>query len=593
MIKLPPNGRWLQQGQSDLFGSLWSSFNLNLTDVIGKTKISPRTRITTDDITDLGVPVAFLTFTDQNAGVQYVWSVAGGYVFRMALASGYQTAFAKDTSAGTPNNVCSSDVSDIAFSGKDWMIVTSTDDIYRYNASTGEWNDGDGILGSGVHMACFYAGKFYVIASAGQKIYSFTPANYSDVSVSGSGTLNITNKGYNVTSLTFVKPASNRIWAGSINQSENGCYMFAWDGAVADDPNEVYIIPDASGVLAGVIKDDTPWIIDSNARLMYFNGSTFVPALYGKLPVKNSKLLKNPLSANNDRWIHPNGMGIVDGRINILVNNEYEDNGATISENFPSGVYEYDPETGWTHKYSLSLYNGSISDYGQNRVSRVGAIYANKSEKVTGGSANGTMLLGAQLFSDSSSTKEVISIDDTGDTLQKYGYLVTTKFFSGKIQDEWEKLYIRFKKFLNSSDTITVKYRTEESAPTEATITWTSTTTFTTTTDVSAYKAGDEVEGIQGKGSGFTAHLTVDPVNNAGTYTCTVDAAFTGASSGTAKVRFQKWRKAGAYNSQSLSFAEFPIGIPSTYIQLKIGFLFTGNDEVDDFLLINKTNKEE
>lgn len=589
-MRLPPNGKWISSGRSDRQGSLWSSFGIDFISNPGAMRVSPRTIITTDGITDLGVPVAFQTFTDQSSGTAYSWCVAGGYVFRTGVSGGYQNAFAKDSSTGTPNNTCSSDTSDIAYYGKDWMVVTSTDDVYRYNASTGQWNDGSNVLGGGVHMICVYGTLFYVTASAGTKIYSFAPANYNSITTTGGNSLNLANKSWNVTSITTIKPTLSRIWIGTLNQSENGCYMFAWDGATANDPNEAYLIPDASGILACEIKNDVPWIIDNNARLLVFNGGSFVEPhtiglAYGRLPVKNAKFLKNSLSAVNDRWIHPNGMKLVDGRFNILINNEYNDNGATIEENIASGLWEYDTQIGWYHKQPLSLYTNSITDYGQNRVSRVGAIYANK-HSTTNSSANGTMLIGAQLYTDASTTKNVILIDDSNDTVQKYGYYVTSWIRSSQIKDITNQIHTTYRKFLNAGDKIIIKYRHYKDVPTEITLTWTSTSTFTTTTDVSAM-VGYEVEILQGKGGGKTAHIS--SVTGSGTYTVTLDDTFTGASSGTAKARVQSWKKSGEITSTTDQNTPLPLGgNTEPMVQLKVCMQFTGQDEIYDHDLIAK-----
>lgn len=595
MIKLPQK-RWSQNNRSDTKGDLWSSWNLDTLSNEDKLRVAVRTIVTTDDITDLGVPVGFQTFTDNNAGIQYAWAVAGSYVFRTNILNGYTGAFAKDSSTGTPTN-CSSDTSDIASFGKTFMVVTVPDDIFRYNPATGQWNDGANELTSGtVHMLCVYGTRFYV-TDENTKIKSFTPAAYAGITTSGSNTLNLANKGWNVTSITSIRPASDGIWVFTINQSEDGCWVFKWDGAKADDPNSAYLIPDASGILAGIIKSDVPWVIDNNAQLRVFNGQTFVKTedmglANGRLPVRNAKFLKNPLSASNDRWIHPNGIDIVDGRIRILINNEYEDNGATIEENLPSGVWEYDTQLGWRHVMSLSLYVNTITDYGQNRVSRVGALYATKNEGADS-SANGTMLLGAQLFSDASSTKEVILIDDSNDSIQKFGYAVTQKIYSSQIKDVWSRIFVRLRKLLNSGDRVWVRYRTDESDPTEATITWTSSTTFTTTTNVSAYE-GYEVEVLQGKGAGRCEKIT-DVSDNAGTYTVTVASAFTGATSGTAKARFQYWKDAGVvFSLQTEQVVPFPIEptISSPWIQLKICMQFLGKDEIDDIIILNQTSQE-
>lgn len=612
MRKIPQNSRYSQPNINDTEGEIYSSFNLDISSKPGTLRVSPRTIVTTDDITDLGVPVAFQVFTDQNAGIQYVWSVAGTFVFRMNLANGLQTTFTKDTSTGTPSGAgvstsCSSDLSDLVAYGKSHMLLSLRNKVYYYEASSGQWfnvrYDADG-NGPGVmpmdltdgytHMFCQFGNRVYV-TDLNTKVYSilypfYTNDNTNTIwATSSSYTLDLTNKGYPVTSISTMRNTSDAIWVFTINQQENGCYAFKWNGVQATDPNNSYLIPDASGVLACAIKDDAPWIIDNNGRLLTFNGGVFVEVPFGRLPIKNTKFLKNSLSTLNDRWIHPNAIQVVNGRyIRILINNEYADNSASIEENIASGVWEYDTvaRTGWVHVMSLSLYTSTVTDYGQNRVSRVGALYANKDD-ATAASTNGTMLMGAQLYSDASTTKEVILIDDSNDTLQKYGYIVTPKIFSSEVEEMWQKFYIRHKKLLDSSDSITFKYRQSDVEPTYATITWTSTTTFTTSTDVSAYE-GYEVEVIQGKGSGKCAKIT-SIVNNAGTYTVTVDSAFTGATSGTAKARFQYWIQKGTQTSQTEMSKGFKISdSSSTWVQFKICMLFTGKNQIDDMLIASK-----
>jgi hypothetical protein len=607
-IILPPNGKYTQPNDSDKKGSIWSSFNLDLRTSEGNVLVSPRTIVTTDDITDLGVPVAFCTFTNVNSSVQYAWAVAGKYLFKMNVAAGYQTAFAKETASGAPslgtNTECSSDVSDMVNYGKDYLIVSTRTRMDFFTASSGVWlnvqyNSNPVTLGDGpVHMMCVYGGRVYVTdwnsasesrtwvrSVSGTDLNSASGTN--TLTTSGSWFLDLSNKSYPITSISTIRSMSDGIWVFTINQSENGCWAFKWDGVQATDPNQAYLIPDASGILACVIKDDTPWVIDNNGRLLVFNGGTFrtteqLGYAKGRLPIKKSKFLKNSLNSVNDRWIHPNGIGIVDGRINILINNEYEDNGGTIEENIASGIWEYDTSIGWYHKMSLSLYTASITDHGQNRVSQVGALYANKTE-TTDSSANGTMLIGAQLYSDATTTKEVILTDDSNDTLQKYGYLVSPKIYSKNVTDTWNNFYVRHKALLDSGDKIAVKYRTADIAPIEGTITWTGTSTFTTTTNVSGC-LGYEVEVLQGKGSGKCAHIT-GLSNAGGTYTVTVDETFTGATSGTAKARFQSWKTLGSDTDQQVSFSQFSINDPGTWVQIKVCLQFTGKNQIDDMIL--------
>ncbi len=144
-----------------------------------------------------------------------------------------------------------------------------------------------------------------------------------------------------------------------------------------------------------------------------------------------------------------------------------------------------------------------------------------------------------------------------------------------------------------------MKYRVNEEEPVYATITWTSTTTFTTTTDVTAYgpnaagfngTQGGEVEIIQGTGGASCAHIT-NIVNNAGTYTVTLETAITGVT-GTAKARFQKWIKLNPEAiGQVKSYEQQSIGANNVRIQIKGCLTFTGNGEFYKLAMVSNTDQ--
>lgn len=592
---IPRDKIWTQNNKSDIFGTLWSSFNLDLTSNRGKVLVSPRTIITTDDITDLGVAVAFRTWTDDNAGQQFFWAVAGSYVFRVATTDGYNKALAKDISSGFPTT-CDSDYSDMENWGKTYLFVSVTNDVLRLDTSTSTWTSftGTPLTAGTTHMMCRYGNLMYVTDN-NLTVRSWTPSDPSTAPASsGSGFLNLANQGFPINIITTIRSVSDGIWVFTLNQSNDGCMAFKWDGSKANDPNTAYVIPDASGLLAAVIKDDTPWVIDNNGELRVFNGGTFVRTkevglAEGQLPISNVKLLKNSLSGGNNRWIHPNGIAIVDGKIRILVNNEYNDNGQTIDARFNSGVWEYDPQAGWYHVQSLANYAGAIVDYGQIRVSRVGALYAAKDDSATA-TANGTMLIGAQIYSDATTTKEAIFTDDANDTLQKFGYLITQEIFTENIDDVWQEIAVRFRKLQSANNKIWIKYRTNKDDPTEATITWVDTNTCTTTTDVRGY-VGYEMEVIQGDGSGKSAQIT--SVSTGPTFTVELNETFTGATTNTAKARFTQWIEAGSATAQDIQHLRLSIDEPAaTKIQLKVCMQFQGEDELHDIFLNSAANQK-
>lgn len=591
MIKIPAQNKWYQSNRGDLFGSIWSSFNIDLTGNrdSGNGKLRTTRMLlgaSSADVTNLTVPVAFRRY----GGVTYalVGNDSAGRLFKQSSA--FTSAWA--AVASTPTNF-SNRYSDMEiFNGYLYISEGLDDDIARYDGTT--WTEiavGE-ITASKPHMLCVYANRLYVSGemSSNSIIKSMDTAQ-TVTAVGGTNTVTINDAAKN--RITFLRPVSNGIWIGTVNTRGGKGSIYFWDGAQSSGVNESYKLQSA-GALAGVVKDDVLYVVDADGRLLAFNGGTFTEL--DRLPIKEN-YLTYALGDYNERWIHPNGMTVIDDRIMILIENQYYTAAlkSTIEENVPSGIWEWSKDTGLYHKYSLSHCpvssggGGSITDYGQNRIAIPGAVNFIKTE-ATPSNDNGTLFAGAKIYADSSSTIFGIFIDDTNDTVQKYGYIVTPKIFSSNIVETWHRLYIRHKKLLSASDKIVVKYRTSDVAPTEATITWVDTDTFTTTTNVSAYIAGDEVEILQGTGSGKCAHISSISVN-AGTYTVNLDDTFTGVTTGTAKARFQKWVKIGEQVNQDEHFYPSIIHASDVWIQFKICMQFTGKNEVYDAILTGQAHQ--
>jgi hypothetical protein len=206
------------------------------------------------------------------------------------------------------------------------------------------------------------------------------------------------------------------------------------------------------------------------------------------------------------------------------------------------------------------------------------------------------IICGSGYCTDATTGTNGIFYDDSLNVLQKKGYFVTTWFNSNEIQDKWERLWAVYSRFLNANDSIVCKYRNNEVDPVYATITWVNTTSFTTTTDISAYgptasgfngTIGGEVEIIRGTGGGQCVHITNISLN-AGTYTVTVDTVVTGVTTGTAIARFQKWIKLlPEITGQVKSYGQMAIGANGTRCQIKCCMTFQGNDELQKLALFS------
>lgn len=606
-IPNPQTKTFVQSNTSDVLGTMQNSFNIDLQENVGKMRVGKRMVIgsTVSDVASMYCPVAFAYA--YKSGGNKIFSLCGNNnsTGKVATQTGLHNNAGEDNTANAPADI-DTRYSDMMVASNGYLYATSNDSLYEMDGN-GNWSATPytSLATSTTHMLTGYAGRLYVT-----NLYNTILS--VDISTGARGAFTSIGSPYNLrlgldseaNTITFIRSSASRIWIGTINRRGGKGYVHEWDGQ-ATIVTKSYRL-ESSGALSCVIKDEIPYIVDTNGDLLSFNGGTF-QKLTGFYRKNRKRKLINPLSSWNDRFIHPNGMSVIDGRINILINNQNNDyNFTSIEETIQSGIYEYTPENGLVHKHSFGLAKSSdtIKDYGQIRVKQVGALSEILIPDNDTSTSNGSFLAGARVYTDATTEAGYIFYDDTNDTLEKYGYFITPQIESSQLTDTWQKIYLKNKKLINSSDRIYIKSRTEEDTGVEATITWTSTTSFTvlnSAVDVSLYwtsGTGGEIEITQGIGGGKTAHIT-NAVNNSGTWTVTVDETFTGAT-GTAKARFMKWNKLKtinndeSINNQVQQFTEFPIpeyDKNDTFIQFKICFLFKGKNEMHSLNIISKTNQ--
>ena len=604
-IPNPQTKTIVQPNNSDVLGSMQNSFNIDLQENYGKVRVGKRLIPQTDDssiTSSMYCPIAFAYF--KFGSTEYIHSLVGNETStgKVCHQIGLQNNASEDNSTNAPTTIYGG--SDMLTSGGR-LYVTALDKIHEHDGSS--WLAGTQPLSSStnhIHMMTAFNSRLYV---------SDLSSLIKSCSISGAMGAIVTTGQYTLqlgssltTQITWLRSSASRIWIGTVNSGGGKGYIYSWDGT-SQIPTASYRL-ESAGALACVIKDDIPYVIDANGDLLTFNGGTF-QKLTGFYRKNRKTKLKNPTSSRNNRFIHPNGISVIDGRINILINNLNNDFTGTIEETIHSGIYEYTPENGLVHKHALTISpdypSTTITDYGQIRIKQVGALSEITIPDSPTSTTNGSFLAGARVYTDATTEAGFIFYDDTNDTQQKYGYMITPQIESSQLTDTWQKIYLKNKKLVSSSDRIYIKSRTEEDTGVEATITWTSTTTFTvlnSAVDISQYwtsGTGGEVEIIQGIGGGKCSHIT-NAVNNSGTWTVTVDETYTGATTQTAKARFMKWNKLKtitneeSVNNQIQQFTEFPIpeyDQNDTFIQFKICFLFTGKNEMHSVNIISKTNQ--
>jgi hypothetical protein len=305
--------------------------------------------------------------------------------------------------------------------------------------------------------------------------------------------------------------------------------------------------------------------MDAEGRLKAYNGARFVEV--ARLPF-NNRFMLNALGGNDERWIHPNGMTVVNGRIQILIRAQNIDN--SLNDQMTSGVWEYDPQIGLYHKYSLAttLQSEDIVDYGQRRVFRVGGLQANTIPN----NNEGTFLAGGIYLDKNEAEVSGIWHDNSRDTELKTANFVTTLIEAPEVKQMWQKIFTKH----SPLDKIVVKYTTDDSEPVEINIDWLNATSFVTTGTV---QVGDEIEITQGMGGGICAHVV-----NIENTTVTLDTPINATGEGKAKVA--KWIKIGEFENTE-QITESNIDFASPWVRIKVYTVVAGKKNIYGFELTN------
>lgn len=590
--------KFIQTNRGNVLGTLWSTFGIDTISNPGAIRLGNKMKVNTSGVTNQGISVGFELFDGR------MFTVAGTRVFKNT-ANNLITQFVEDASAGAVTTY-DADYSDLIVFNSTLVASTASTKIYSKvsnGSGTGAWTDRSGSLSANTPHMMTYFDKFdRLYITNGTKVHS-SDISWSIASSAGDYFIDLTTERGTIVGIIST---TNDIWL-IMNKTTatgetliRGASILQWDG-ISSKITKEYRIP-ASGVLSVIIKNDIPYVMDSGGILRAWTGSEFKEV--SRLPFNNALLGQSAVSGNSARFIHPRGMCVTpdDTILMLICNRNLYLTGSTenVNENLPSGIWEYDPDTrSIKHKHPitlLSMSSTSITDYGQNRISKVGSLsYARVPEGTSSGMSS--LICGMQIYVDATSTVNAIYIDSPFPTDnavlpegQKAGYFVIDWIDSNNLKDAWQKLWVKYRQFLSATDKIVVKYRTRDKIAIEISITWASTTTFTTSTDLSLY-TGYEVEGLQGTGSGKCVHISSQ--SGSGPYTVTVDDTVTGVTNGTAKVRVQNWKKAFTIQNQTdESTIKAITDSISERIQVKVYAEFTGNNEIFELGIVNAPNQQ-
>lgn len=604
--RIPNNGIYNQPSKGDSQGNLYTSHNLDLRKNPSKLGVSSRLTVLVKDndsgISNMGVPIAVAIAQKTNVKQYYVAcgigqgiGTAGTGKILVSDSATITDDYDNEGTASTPTTI-HLDYSDMVgwrsflyvstftlVASSKLQQLTSSWDTDFLNTRSGAYKTQGGLK----NLCPAFNGNLYF---TDDDEVNYIPPSGNAVQ-SGTGIVDCLG----VYRPIWIRSSSNRLWIGLMTKDSgigSRGFVAEWD-TTGTAFNKVYDI-EAPCALSCAIKNDVPWIVDAYGRLKRFNGGAFVEV--ARLPVANMNIEMPGIydDTTNARWIHHRGMDVVDGRININVNN-FVSTGVYIEE-MPSGVWELNEDNPifpfLYHKASpCTTSAASVIDWGQKQISTAGCLFGSKR-------STATYLAGYGYYTDNATTeRKGLFYDDIATNANKRGIFTLPFISSSEVGDTWQKLSYRFRP-LQSGDSIIAKQRTAKHAtlPLLIGITWTSTTTFTTSTNILAYDAATlgfkpEIEIVMGTSSGTTAQITGVVDSGGGVYTATLDDAI-GAISGSGKAYITNFRKITSITDTGIHESTQPIGVSDTKVQIKTELRVTGDFELDDITIINSSHKK-
>lgn len=558
---------------SDTVSDFKETFNLNLSKKLGTILTTRLKRGYSFDTEE--VPSAFAYFEDA------YFAVGGTYLKRGGNAP--DDTFSNVTGSNHPSdiNYLACDLEE--FNGSLFVSGTGNGDgVHRYDGSSWTVVSASGLTGSTkIHLLKRFGDRIYVADNA-----VIGSIDTSDVlSLTGTATF---DSGLSANWVcTMLEASFDSLFIGFNDTDTNKGIIYEWDGSSENQALRKFEIQ--SGILGGTVLDNVPYYVDVRGRLFRYAGTSFV--LVGAVGVESDFSFDGTNRQTvEERPMHPNGITSTDdGNILFLWKNTLVT--GQDYDTKPSGVYEYNPEIGVYHKYSIS----KSTNNGDSRIHKVGAVFQRRPN--TSPFENGTLLVGASQLQSASSTdySGYIFYDDVENSLTKIGYFITKDLWTNNIEDTFKKIYAKHKKLVNSGDKVVVKYRTEPHSRTEAECSWANESRLLTSTDVSNYVQGDEVTVIIGSGAGKSAHIVeIQPLGSG--YSILLDEVFTSAD-GTCLVYFDKWIKAGVSTSSNLKqFTEGTVAKnnQSPYLEAKVYIISASKSvEMNSLNIISAENKKE
>jgi hypothetical protein len=573
-----------QFNKGNLLGTLSATKNIDLNNE-GIITLAQRTRYigqtSSGNFTDI-LSIVYGNFQSTTTTFQY-WLISSGGVFTCSedLAS-----FAADALASTPTPGFGGD--GCAWNGNLYVSKASRISKLAAGTWTASWSSADftTTTASFPHPIEPNVTNANLLAGDGNLLKKVI----ADGTISTAITL---PTGYKI---IWIRRGVNVNYIGLEAISGGRGAVAVWDGLDTTLEANTIIGVNTRSPLCGVMDDEGVLnIMTVDGRLMRFNGSGFSDE--AQLPVFSEYRLRRNWGASSapNSKVSQRGMCVIRGKIHVSVDNSTNDTPVYMPQ-FPGGVWVYDrANKAFYNRFTPSNAN-TVTDFGQFAGTKMtSAIFPIVEDYLTEPTAavGGVLLTGARVSGATAATTYRVAISVT--TGENRGQFETCRVEALDVTQGVPALWCKFQGVETSSDKIVFKYRTRSRIPLilSTSQVWTSSTVFTTTdTDMASVEVGDEIMVLFGNGAGSTAHITTI-VNNAGTYTVTVDEAITGISAtNEGWIMVNNWKKVGTqidYND-TFGYKRIPLEIrDATWFQVKVELRGEGGKvAIEQLQLINK-----
>lgn len=605
--------KFSQPNTGDTQGNLATTFNMDTTTNLGRVRIQRSKRVlngkTITDSNpgvDLDPAMAFAWFDFDNSGRKNFIA----YMGVILTAENFNTPYTLDGTAGTPVytniNVGNGDM--LVFNSK--LYVTDASSLHSYNTTTLSWTDVTAAqfppinLQGGVHQMTAYGDRLYIVGSNATKVFSMNTAE--TIAISGSYTLQIPVW---AGTISWIKAGSNRIWIGCTSENGTRGNILEWDGQSENIVSKNYFI-EAQGSCGCAMWNDTPYVLDSEGRLLGFNGSGFEEV--ARFPfIRNEALPANYLKPQGNKMIHFNGIIYANDRILMNIDSQVNtpltypgSNLNTLLDKIPGGVWEYTKENGLIHLNSPSMTDTTDTspiDYGWAESTTPGAIFDVTPISSDYPDYQANYIYGARSWTSlTGGSSSGLFIDDLQGQFAKIGTFSSSWLESNQVADVYKAIVAKFKKLSSNNDIISIKYRTinEQTIPVQQAVTWTNATTFTFNA-VSPIPFDNAVEGYEvivtsGIGAGDVAHIvSITKVGN--DYTVVLDKPIVGVVANDVSTvivtNFKKLKDITGGNVNQYSNAPLPNLNKDIQLQFKVVCQWSGDNELYEVMVVNDTEQ--